>query len=211
MGDAAAGVSGDPAAGGLGEPAPGGPAPGGPGQDAPASEEQRPITEDGSPGGQAATNDAPAEETDTEHETRLTGMPEYKGEPLDAERGPGLGCFWIQIALLTFFLIFTPLTVTWGWDPFISGALLIFTLVLLLFSGQTIIFLLRLVAADRRTRRTPLDPSAKPTVGQMEDAAPVDEGAPGAGERTARTPGAAVADGAGNASEASSDRQARDD
>ena len=94
-----------------------------------------------------------------------------KGEPLDSERGPGLGCFWIQIALLTFFLIFTPLTVTWAWDPFISGALLIFTLILLLFSGQTIIFLLRLVAADRRTRRTPLDPSARPTVGQMEDAA----------------------------------------
>jgi len=97
-------------------------------------------------------------------------MPEYKGEPLDAGRGPGLGCFWIQIGLLTFFLVFTPLTVTWGWDPLISGALLIFTLILLLFSGQTIIFLLRLVAADRRTRRTPLDPKAKRTVGQMEDA-----------------------------------------
>jgi hypothetical protein len=97
--------------------------------------------------------------------------PLYKGEPLDSERGPGLGCFWLQIALLTFFLVFTPLTVTWGWDPFISGALLIFTLVLLLFSGQTIIFLLRLVAADRRTRRTPLAPTAKPTVGQLEDAA----------------------------------------
>jgi hypothetical protein len=95
--------------------------------------------------------------------------PIYKGEPLDAERGPGLGCFWIQIALLTFFLIFTPLTVTWGWDPFVSGALLIFTLILLLFSGQTIIFLLRLVAADRRSRRAPLDPRAKRTVGQMED------------------------------------------
>jgi hypothetical protein len=36
-------------------------------------------------------------------------------------------------------------------------------------SGQTIIFLLRLVAADRRTRRAPLDPSARPTVGQLED------------------------------------------
>ena len=95
--------------------------------------------------------------------------PTYKGEPLDAERGPGLGCFWIQIVLLTFFLIFTPLTVMWGWDPFVSGVLLMITLVLLLFSGQTIIFLLRLVAADRRTRRTPLDPSAKKTVGQMED------------------------------------------
>lgn len=103
--------------------------------------------------------------------------PSYKGEPLDSERGPGLGCFWIQIGLLTFFLIFTPLTVTWGWDPLISGALLIFTLILLLFSGQTIIFLLRLVAADRRTRRTPLDPSAKPTVGQMEDVGP-EEAAP---------------------------------
>jgi hypothetical protein len=95
--------------------------------------------------------------------------PVYKGEPLDSERGPGLGCFWIQIGLLTFFLIFTPLTVMWGWDPFISGALLIFTLILLLFSGQTIIFLLRLVAADRRTRRAPLDPKATPTVGQIED------------------------------------------
>ncbi len=98
-----------------------------------------------------------------------TQPPEYKGEPLDGERGPGLGCFWIQVALLTFFLIFTPLTVTWAWDPFISAVLLIFTLILLLFTGQTIIFLLRLVAADRRTRRTPLDPTAKPTVGQMED------------------------------------------
>ena len=99
-----------------------------------------------------------------------TQPPEYKGEPLDGERGPGLGCFWIQIALLTFFLIFTPLTVMWAWDPFISAVLLIFTLILLLFSGQTIIFLLRLVAADRRTRRTPLDPKARPTVGQMEEA-----------------------------------------
>jgi hypothetical protein len=98
-----------------------------------------------------------------------TGPPIYKGEALDAERGPGLGCFWIQIGLLTFFLVLTPLTVTWGWDPFVSGTLLIFTLVLLLFAGQTVIFLLRLVAADRRTRRTPLDPNARPTVGQLED------------------------------------------
>lgn len=110
-----------------------------------------------------------------------TQPPEYKGAPLDSERGPGLGCFWIQIALLTFFLIFTPLTVTWGWDPFISGALLILTLILLLFTGQTIIFLLRLVAADRRGRRAPLDPKAKRTVGQLEDettAAPEDAAEP---------------------------------
>ena len=102
-----------------------------------------------------------------------TEPPTYKGEPLDGERGPGLGCFWIQVVLLTFFLILTPLTVMWAWNPFISGALLIFTLVLLLFTGQTVIFLLRLVAADRRTRRRPLDPNAKRTVGQIED----DEGA----------------------------------
>ena len=123
--------------------------------EAPASEpaDRAKPTAAGEPGG------APAET-----------MPEYKGEPLDAERGPGLGCFWIQIALLTFFLVFTPLTVTWGWDPTISGILLILTLILLLFSGQTIIFLLRLVAADRRSRRTPLSSTAKPTVGQMEDA-----------------------------------------
>ncbi len=101
-----------------------------------------------------------------------TEPPLYKGEPLDSDRGPGLGCFWIQIALLTFFLILTPLTVTWAWDPRVSAILLIFTLILLLFSGQTIIFLLRLVAADRRTRRTPLDPAARPTVGQMEDVSP---------------------------------------
>jgi hypothetical protein len=100
--------------------------------------------------------------------------PLYKGEPLDSERGPGLGCFWFQIGLLTFFLIFTPLTVMWAWDPFISGALLIFTLILLLFTGQTIIFLLRLVAADRRTRRAPLDPRSSPTIGQI-----VDNTAPG--------------------------------
>lgn len=111
--------------------------------------------------------------------------PVYKGEPLDSERGPGLGCFWIQIGLLTFFLIFTPLTVMWGWDPFISGALLIFTLILLLFTGQTIIFLLRLVAADRRTRRAPLDPTARPTVGQLEDRPP----APTAEERAAASDG----------------------
>ena len=101
--------------------------------------------------------------------------PDYKGEPLDGERGPGLGCFWIQSALLIIFLVLTPLTVVWAWDPFISGAMLLFTLVLLFFAGQTTIFLLRLVAADRRTRRRPLDPAAKQTVGQMEDDAANDK------------------------------------
>jgi hypothetical protein len=41
--------------------------------------------------------------------------------------------------------------------------------VLLLVTGQTIIFLLRLVAADRRGRRRPLA-SGTPTVGELEDA-----------------------------------------
>jgi hypothetical protein len=126
-----------------------------------------------------AQADGPGEPTADERAARTPApsgqMPEYKGEPLDAERGPGLGCFWVQVALLAFFLVFTPLTVTWGWPPLVSAALLIFTLILLLFSGQTIIFLLRLVAADRRTRRAPLNPSAKPTVGQMEDVAPASE------------------------------------
>ena len=102
------------------------------------------------------------------------GPPTYKGEPLDAERGPGLGCFWIQVITLGILLVLTPLTVVWAWDPVISAVLLFVTLALVFFAGQTVIFLLRLVAADRRSRRRPLDPGARPTVGQLED----DAGAP---------------------------------
>ena len=94
--------------------------------------------------------------------------PTYKGEPLDGERGPGLGCFWTQVVLLGTLLVLTPLTVAWAWDPAISAGLLIVTLILLLFAGNTVIFLLRLVAADRRGRRQPLAPRS-PTVGQLED------------------------------------------
>jgi hypothetical protein len=130
----------------------------------------------------APTSDAEKPASD-EAQPQSGRMPEYKGEPLEAERGPGLGCFWIQVALLVFFLVFTPLTVTWGWDPFVSGALLVFTLILLLFTGQTVIFLLRLVAADRRARRAPLNPSAKPTVGQMEDATEPERPDPNATDR----------------------------
>lgn len=97
------------------------------------------------------------------------GNPLYKGEPLDAERGPGLGCFWIQVILLGIFLVVTPLTVWWRFPPWVSATLLILTLVLLLFAGQTVIFLLRLVAADRRTRRVPRSPSARKTVGMIEE------------------------------------------
>ena len=95
--------------------------------------------------------------------------PLYKGEPLNAERGPGLGCFWFQVVLLGIFLILTPLTVVWRFEPWISATLLILTLVLLLFAGQTVIFLLRLVAADRRTRRRPQSGTARKTVGMLED------------------------------------------
>jgi hypothetical protein len=96
-------------------------------------------------------------------------MPDYKGAPLDAERGPGLGCFWIQAGLLVALLILTPLSVVWAWPSMVSAALLILSLVLLFFVGQTMIFLLRLVAADRRSRRRPLAPTARKTVGELED------------------------------------------
>jgi hypothetical protein len=106
---------------------------------------------------------------------------EYKGEPLDAERGPGLGCFRFQLVVLVVAVILTPLTVAWEWPTWISVFLLALTIVLLLVAGQTIIFLLRLVAADRRTRRRPLG-SATKTVGQIEDEA---TGEPAAIEQSA--------------------------
>lgn len=102
-------------------------------------------------------------------------MPPYKGAPLDPERGPGLGCFWIQVALLAAFLVLTPLSVLLVAPPWLSAALLILTLGLLFFVGQTTIFLLRLVAADRRSRRRPLGEGARRTVGQLEDEAGSDQ------------------------------------
>jgi hypothetical protein len=105
---------------------------------------------------------------------------EYKGEPLDSERGPGLGCFRFQIVILVVAIVLTPLSVVWNWPPAVSAALLFLTILLLLFAGQTIIFLLRLVAADRRDgRRRPLA-SATPTVGELEDEAVREDGGPAA-------------------------------
>lgn len=95
---------------------------------------------------------------------------QYKGAELDPERGPGLGCFRFQLAVLAFFVVLTPLTVVWEWPAWISAALLFAIIVLLLVTGQTIIFLLRLVAADRRSRRRPLG-SATKTVGEIDDEA----------------------------------------
>jgi len=110
-------------------------------------------------------------EPDSAERPPTTREVEYKGAPLDSERGPGLGCFWIQVVVLLVLLALTPLSVAWGWPSIVSGALLIAVLILLLFAGQTVIFLLRLVAADRRAagRRRPLA-SGTPTVGELEDA-----------------------------------------
>ncbi len=95
---------------------------------------------------------------------------QYKGADLDAERGPGLGCFRFQLIVLAIFIVLTPLSVVWGWPNQVSAILLFSVIVLLLVAGQTIIFLLRLVAADRRSRRRPLA-SATKTVGELEDQA----------------------------------------
>lgn len=113
----------------------------------------------------------------------LQNMPDYKGGPLDAERGPGLGCFWIQVVALVVLVVLTPVAVVNNWPDWLNAALLIATLVLLLFVGQTLIFLLRLVAAESRGRRRPLS-SATRTVGELEDAA-----GGGASDGTAGAPG----------------------
>jgi hypothetical protein len=96
---------------------------------------------------------------------------EYKGAPLDADKGPGLGCFWIQVVVLAIVVVLTPLSAAWNWPIPLTIFLLALTLVLLLFVGQTVIFLLRLVAADRRAegRRRPMRSETK-TVGELEDA-----------------------------------------
>ena len=112
---------------------------------------------------------------------------QYKGEELDPERGPGLGCFRFQLAVLVFFIVLTPLTVAWQWPTWISTVLLFSVIVLLLVAGQTIIFLLRLVAADRRTRRRPLA-SATRTVGELDDAAQADAAAEPSPERQSEPP-----------------------
>jgi hypothetical protein len=100
---------------------------------------------------------------------RQTGPVQYRGADLEPARGPGLGCFRIQIVVLVIFIILTPLTVAWNWPIVVSTVLLFAVIGLLLVTGQTIIFLLRLVAADRRGRRRPLASGSK-TVGELEDA-----------------------------------------
>ena len=110
---------------------------------------------------------------------RSTGAVQYKGEDLDAERGPGLGCFRFQLIVLAVLIVLTPLSAMWGWPEWVSAVLLFGVVGLLLVAGQTIVFLLRLVAADRRSRRRPLASGTK-TVGELED-----EGEP-SGDTSAR-------------------------
>jgi len=137
------------------------------------------VTDDPSPEaaprlGVPTTAPAPSAEDQRPPEPRrpeprpTTRAVQYKGADLDAERGPGLGCFWIQIVALVVLVILTPVSVSLGWPSEVSAVLLFATIGLLLFAGQTIIFLLRLVAADRRGRRRPLASGTK-TVGELED------------------------------------------
>jgi hypothetical protein len=108
---------------------------------------------------------------------------QYKGAPLEPDRGPGLGCFRFQLVVLAILVILTPISVIAGWPQPVSAVLLFVVIALLLLTGQTMIFLMRLVAADRRTRRRPLGSQTR-TVGEIEDAAaPAVEqpGDPGAG------------------------------
>ena len=115
---------------------------------------------------------APADDAPGGRPTARPGV-DYKGAPLDAERGPGLGCFWLQVVVLVVVMFLAPLSAAWNWPVPITIVLLASTLVLLLFVGQTVIFLLRLVAADRRSaradgRRRPMRSQTK-TVGEIED------------------------------------------
>jgi hypothetical protein len=116
-----------------------------------------------------------------------TNLPpvQYKGAELDADRGPGLGCFRFQLAVLAILIVLTPLSVAWQWPTWLSTVLLFAVLILLLVAGQTIIFLLRLVAADRRSRRRPLASTTK-TVGELEDERANVDGAPPSGDDPVR-------------------------
>jgi hypothetical protein len=118
---------------------------------------------------------------------RSTGPVQYRGTDLEPARGPGLGCFRFQLAVLAIFIVLAPLSVGWGWPTAVSAGLLFAVILLLLVTGQTMIFLLRLVAADRRGRRRPMA-SATMTVGELEDAATEDHDA------EAEDEGAATAD-----------------
>jgi hypothetical protein len=131
---------------------------------------------------------------------RQPGPVQYKGEDLDAARGPGLGCFRFQVVVLAVFIVLTPLSVVWQWPSAVSAALLFAVILLLLLTGQTIIFLLRLVSAERRGRRRPLASSTK-TVGELE--AEASAGAPEGGP--AKSPDDAPSDNGATATRGDAD------
>ncbi len=140
-----------------------------------------PTPEPGETPAPAPVPPAPAQHRPTGAINR--GPVTYKGAPLEPGRGPGLGCFWSQMVALVVLIVLTPLSV--GRVPDVVTALLLFaTIGLLLVSGQTIIFLLRIVAADRRGRREPLAPRS-PTVGQLEGPAATGEAQSAPDERAA--------------------------
>ncbi|HTS15065.1 MAG TPA: hypothetical protein VMH24_05315 [Candidatus Sulfotelmatobacter sp.] len=142
--------------------------------DSPSDAEIAPPTDPARP-----TEPAPPTEPASPTETAPTATPTatpappasplYKGEPLDADRGPGLGCFWTQVVVLVAVLLLIPFGVDAHWPIWATGLLLALSMVLILFVSLTVIFLLRLVSADRRARRRPLRSGARPTVGQLED------------------------------------------
>jgi hypothetical protein len=119
-------------------------------------------------GGTAPPSPDPRADPTPPRRPRSTGPVQYRGAPLDEARGPGLGCFRIQLVILAVFIVLTPLSVIWQAPAAVSAILLFSVIGLLLVTGQTIIFLLRLVAADRRGRRRPLGSETK-TVGELED------------------------------------------
>jgi hypothetical protein len=116
---------------------------------------------------------------------------QYKGADLEPERGPGLGCFRFQLVVLVILIVLTPISVVAGWPEGVSAVLLFVVIALLLLTGQTMIFLMRLIAADRRTRRRPLASTSR-TVGELEDQAAGEAGAPSA-EPPAAPPAAPAA------------------
>jgi hypothetical protein len=126
-----------------------------------------PDPEPGSPAPDPATSRPGRAVSSAETRPR---RPDYRGEELDPERGPGLGCFWFQVIVLGFFIVLIPIGLKLNW-PFELLAFLLFVVIgLLLITGQSVIFLLRLVAADRRAqgRRRPVA-SKTMTVGELED------------------------------------------
>jgi hypothetical protein len=76
--------------------------------------------------------------------------PGDRGTELDPEQGPGKGCFWFQVIVLVLFIVLIPIGVSLDWPSELLALLLFVVIGLLLLTGQTVVFLLRLVAADRR-------------------------------------------------------------